>query len=144
MKDYSQSHKKIPIHFLKNPIHLLSLGFGSGLSPKAPGTLGTLAAIPLYLLLSNLDITWYLVSTLVICVFGIWACGYTSDALNVHDHPGIVIDEFAGLLITMIAVPLNVYTLLVGFLLFRLFGVFYPISATAVLHFFFVLYDLSI
>lgn len=126
MKDYSQPNKKIPLRYLKNPVHLLSLGFGSGLSPKAPGTMGTLAAIPLYLLLASLDWQWYLLLTLVISVLGIGFCAYTSAALDVHDHPGIVIDEFAGFLITMIAVPLNLVTLIMGFLLFRLFDIIKP------------------
>ena len=126
MKDYSQPNRKIPPSYLKNPVHFLSLGFGSGLSPKAPGTMGTLAAIPLYLLLATLDLQWYLLITLLITLVGIGFCSYTSNALQVHDHPGIVIDEFAGFLITMIAVPLNLYTLLLGFILFRLFDIIKP------------------
>ncbi|MFW2372099.1 MAG: phosphatidylglycerophosphatase A [Gammaproteobacteria bacterium] len=126
MKDYSHPNRKIPPSYLKNPVHFLSLGFGSGLSPKAPGTMGTLAAIPLYLLLATLDLEWYLLITLLISILGIWFCGYTSAALKVHDHPGIVIDEFAGFLITMIAVPLNLYTLVLGFMLFRLFDIIKP------------------
>ena len=126
MKNYSLPKKKIPASYLKNPVHLLSLGFGSGLSPKAPGTMGTLAAIPLYLLLARLDLQWYLLITLLLTVLGVWFCAYTSAALEVHDHPGIVIDEFAGFLITMIAVPLNLYTLVLGFMLFRLFDIIKP------------------
>lgn len=126
MKDYSQSVRKIPAGYLKHPVHLLSLGFGSGLSPKAPGTIGTLAAIPLYLLLSLLELEWYLLATLVISLLGVWTCAVTSSALDVHDHPGIVIDEFAGFLITMVAVPLSIYTLILGFLLFRLFDILKP------------------
>lgn len=126
MKDYSQPQKKIPISFLSNPVHFISLGFGSGLSPKAPGTMGTLAAVPLYLLLTLLDFQWYVLVTLLVSVLGIWACDYTSRALEVHDHPGIVIDEFAGFLITMIAVPLSIFSLFYGFLLFRLFDIVKP------------------
>jgi len=126
MKDYSQPNRKISPSFLKHPVHFLSLGFGSGLSPKAPGTMGTLAAIPVYLLLATLDLHWYLLVTLLISILGIWFCSYTSRALQVHDHPGIVIDEFAGFLVTMIAVPLNLYTLVLGFMLFRLFDIIKP------------------
>ena len=126
MKDYRQPSKKIPASYLKNPVHLISLGYGSGLSPKAPGTMGTLAAIPLYLLLATLDLQWYLLFTLLLTLSGVWFCAYTSAALEVHDHPGIVIDEFAGFLITMIAVPFNLYTVILGFMLFRLFDIVKP------------------
>jgi len=119
-------HKTIPPAYLKNPLHLVALGFGSGLVPKAPGTFGTLAAIPLYLLLSLLSLNAYLVAVLVICIIGVYLCGYTSRSLQVHDHPGIVIDEFAGFLITMIAVPRSWQWLLAGFILFRLFDIIKP------------------
>ena len=121
-----KSKKIIPASFLKNPIHFVSLGFGSGLAPKAPGTFGTIAAIPVYLLLSNLSIVWYLLATLLVSLLGIAACQYTSDKLNVHDHPGIVIDEIAGYLITMIAAPVNVLWIITGFILFRIFDILKP------------------
>ena len=103
-----KSTRKLPVSLLKNPLHFLALGFGSGLSPKAPGTLGTLAAIPLYLLIqSHATLEIYILICLLISVLGVFICDYTSQALKVHDHPGIVIDEFAGFFITMIAVPLS-------------------------------------
>lgn len=119
-------HRTIPPSYLKNPLHLLALGFGSGLAPKAPGTFGTLAAIPLYLLLSLLSLNAYLIALLVITIIGVYVCAYTSRSLGVHDHPGIVIDEFAGLLITMIAVPVSWQWLLAGFVLFRFFDIIKP------------------
>jgi phosphatidylglycerophosphatase A len=111
---------------LRNPLHLLSLGFGSGLAPVAPGTLGTLFAIPPYLLLSQLPFTWYLLAVLLAFVAGIYLCGYTSAALGVHDHSGIVWDEFVGFWITMIAVPADWQWILAGFVLFRLFDIVKP------------------
>ena len=122
-----KSNCKIPAHLLKNPLHFLSLGFGSGLSPKAPGTMGTIAAIPVYLLLqATTALDLYLVVTFVITLLGIYLCAYTSRALKVHDHPGIVIDEIAGFLITMIAVPFSWQTILAGFILFRIFDILKP------------------
>lgn len=121
-----KSKKIIPIRFLRNPIHFLALGFGSGLMPKAPGTFGTLAAIPVYYLLKDLSLIQYLLFVLTVFLAGIYICQYTSDALKVHDHPGIVIDEFAGYFITMIAVPISWQSILIGFLLFRLFDIFKP------------------
>ena len=117
---------KLPPSLLKNPLHLLSLGFGSGLSPKAPGTMGTLFAIPPYLLLAQLDLLWYLVAVVIAFGVGVYLCGYTSRALGVHDHSGIVWDEFVGYWVTMLAAPPGWQWILVGFVLFRLFDVVKP------------------
>ena len=112
---------------LKNPLHFFALGFGSGLSPKAPGTFGTLAAVPLVWLLSfYLPLTTYALVTIVACLAGIWICGKTAEDMQVHDDSSIVWDEVAGLLITMWAVPLSWQTMLLGFLLFRFFDILKP------------------
>ena len=117
---------KIPPCLLRNPLHFLSLGFGSGLSPFAPGTFGTLAAVPLYLLLAQLPLAYYLLAVLAAFAIGVYLCGYTSAALGEHDHSGIVWDEFVGFWITMIAVPATWQWILAGFVLFRLFDIFKP------------------
>lgn len=117
---------KVPFSYLKNPLHFLSLGFGSGLMPKAPGTFGTLAAIPVYILLSQTELWLFLLVTLLITLVGIYLCSYTSRALGVHDHSSIVIDEVAGFLVTMIAVPFAWQWIVLGFLLFRLFDILKP------------------
>jgi phosphatidylglycerophosphatase A len=111
---------------LRNPVHLLSLGFGSGLAAKAPGTFGTLAAVPLYLLLSDVSLPIYLAVVVLGALLGIWLCGYTAHRLGEHDHPSIVWDEFVGYFITMIAAPAGWSWLLLGFLLFRLFDILKP------------------
>lgn len=111
---------------LKNPIHFLALGFGSGLAAKAPGTFGTLAAIPVYLLLAQLPLAWYLAVTLVCVIAGIYICDKAAKDMGVHDHGAIVWDEVAGLLITMIAAPAGILWLAVGFVLFRLFDILKP------------------
>ena len=116
----------IPAALLKNPIHFLSLGFGSGLMPKAPGTFGTLAAIPVYLLMVNLSVLIYSLVVLVLFALGVYLCQKTTDELKVHDHSGIVFDEIVGFLITMIAVPLTWQWILAGFILFRLFDIVKP------------------
>jgi phosphatidylglycerophosphatase A len=117
---------KIPARLLRNPLHLLSLGLGSGLAPVAPGTWGTLVAVPLYLLLARLPLTYYLVAVVLAFIAGVYLCGYTSAALGVHDHSGIVWDEFVGFWITMIAVPATWQWILAGFVLFRLFDIVKP------------------
>lgn len=111
---------------LRNPAHLLSFGFGSGLAPRAPGTFGTLAAVPVYWLLSGLSLPLYLALTALAALLGIWLCGYTARRLGEHDHPSIVWDEFVGYFITMIAAPAGWQWLLLGFVLFRLFDILKP------------------
>ncbi|MGB1110320.1 MAG: phosphatidylglycerophosphatase A [Gammaproteobacteria bacterium] len=111
---------------LKRPSALLAFGFGSGLSPKAPGTVGTVAAVPFWLLLAQLNVTGQLMVIALAFVFGVWICDRTGKWLGVHDHGGIVWDEFVGLWITLIAVPLTWQTLLLGFVLFRFFDIIKP------------------
>ncbi len=111
---------------LTSPVHFLAFGFGSGLAPFAPGTFGTLAAIPLYLLMQGLSLPLYLLITAIVCVVGIWICGKSSELLGVHDHSGIVWDEFAGYFITMIAAPAGWIWIIIGFALFRLFDIWKP------------------
>ncbi|MDQ5767269.1 phosphatidylglycerophosphatase A family protein [Thiothrix subterranea] len=109
-----------------SPVHFLAFGFGSGLSPFAPGTAGTLAAIPLYLLLVQLPLWGYVAVLLAMSLVGIWICGESSRRLGVHDHGGIVWDEFAGFLLTMLAAPTGWVWIVVGFFLFRLFDIWKP------------------
>ena len=111
---------------LRNPLHLLSFGLGSGLSPVAPGTCGTLAAIPPYLLLAQLPLPWYLLAVALAFAAGVYLCGYTSRALGVHDHGSIVWDEFVGFWVTMIALPATWQWIIAGFVLFRLFDIVKP------------------
>lgn len=111
---------------LSNPIHCLAFGFGSGLAPKAPGTFGTLMAVPFYWVLASTSL--YIYGLLVLAAFfvGVYLCGKTADDLGVHDHPGIVWDEFVGFWITMFAAPAGVVWVFIGFLLFRLFDIWKP------------------
>jgi phosphatidylglycerophosphatase A len=111
---------------LANPIHFLALGFGSGLLPKAPGTYGTLAAIPLYLLLAPTSMSTYLTIVIIMSVAGIYICGKAAKDAGVHDHGAIVWDEIVGFLITMFMVPLSWQSIVVGFILFRVFDIFKP------------------
>ena len=94
--------------------------------PFAPGTFGTLVAIPFYLLIAQLDVPYYLAFILFAFGLGVYLCQYTSAALGVHDHSGIVWDEFVGFWITMIAVPVTWQWIVAGFVLFRLFDIVKP------------------
>ena len=109
-----------------NPIQFLAFGFGSGLAPRAPGTFGTLAAVPIYWLVADWSLLEYSALILVTAVLGIWICGAASRQLNVHDHPGIVWDEFVGYWITMWAVPVDWVWILAGFVVFRVFDIAKP------------------
>ncbi len=115
-----------PSTILRSPVHFLAFGFGTGLAKKAPGTWGTLAAVPIYLAISSLHPMAYLAITVLVCGVGVWLCAASSKALGVHDHPGIVWDEIAGFLITMIAVPASWFSVILGFALFRLFDIWKP------------------
>jgi phosphatidylglycerophosphatase A len=107
-------------------LHLLSLGFGTGLVPKLPGTAGTVVGVVLFLPLQYLPWQYYLAVTLVMFVAGIWLCGRTADRLGVHDHPAIVWDEIVGYLVTMCLAPPGWMWLLAGFILFRIFDIWKP------------------
>ena len=111
---------------LRSPTLLLAFGFGSGLSSKAPGTLGSLAAIPIWLLLIKLPIALYWVAVLLATVTGIYICGRAAAKLGVHDHSGIVWDEFVGLWIAMAFLPPTIGSIICGFILFRFFDIVKP------------------
>jgi phosphatidylglycerophosphatase A len=115
-----------PASVFRNPIHFLAFGFGSGAAPFAPGTFGTLAAVPLYLLFAQLPMGWYLLLLIATFGIGIYLCERTANDLGVHDHGGIVWDEFVGYWITMVAAPPEWWWLVVGFVLFRFFDILKP------------------
>lgn len=117
---------RIPASIWRNPIHFLAFGLGSGAAPKAPGTFGTALAVVLYLLLPAMVWWQYLIFLLISFVFGVWICGRTSKDLGVHDHGGIVWDEFVGYWLTMFMAPAGWIWLLLGFILFRLLDIFKP------------------
>lgn len=107
-------------------VHFLAFGFGSGAVPVAPGTFGTLAAIPVYLLLATLPLPLYLLTLAGTFGLGIYLCGQTARDMKAHDHGGIVWDEFVGYWICMTALPLHWGWMIAGFLLFRLFDIAKP------------------
>ena len=120
-------HPSIPASVVfSHPIHILAFGFGSGLLPKAPGTYGTLACIPLFWLMADLSLINYLIITGLVCLSGFYICGWSAEKLKVHDHPGIVWDEIAGFLITMVGFSFHWSNVLLGFILFRIFDILKP------------------
>ncbi len=116
----------IPVSLLKNPIYCLALGFGAGLSPRAPGTAGTvIALLPAWWLLGySMPIRLTLV--IILFVFGIWICGKTALQLDRHDHPAIVFDEVVGYLASCLILPASAGWLIFSFILFRFFDIVKP------------------
>lgn len=111
---------------LKRPVHFLAFGFGAGLMPHAPGTFGTLVAVPIYLLIMQLSVPAYLAVLAAMTVVGVWVCDRTTVDLGVHDHGGIVWDEMVGYLLTLTAVPPTWWNIVLAFVLFRVFDIAKP------------------
>lgn len=110
----------------QNPIYFIAFGFGSGLSPIAPGTCGTLAAIPIYWLLSSCSFPVYVLVTCAAFILGVKVSDIVSRELGEHDYQGIVWDEIVGYLLTMLMVPKGLWWVIAGFILFRLFDIWKP------------------
>ncbi len=117
---------RLPGIRMRNPVHFLALGFGLGLAPKAPGTFGTLAALPFFLLMADLSVPVYLGILLVMALVGIYLCDRTARDMGEHDHPAIVWDEVVGMLIATLCLPAGWGWLLAAFLAFRFFDVLKP------------------
>ena len=115
---------------LKNTHHMIALGFGAGLYKKAPGTLGTLVAIPFFLAINKVDIYLQLLFAVMVFILGILSSNITSKSLKLKDPSCIVIDEIAAFLFLLILINPNVYQLIYAFILFRIFDIWkpYPIS----------------
>ena len=107
-------------------VHFLAFGLGSGAAPKAPGTFGTLAAVPFYFLMADLPLFYYALVCAFAFVLGCYLCDVASKALGVHDHGGIVWDEFVGYWLAMFAAPDGLEWVLIGFVLFRVFDIWKP------------------
>ncbi len=110
----------------QDPVYFIAFGFGSGLMPVAPGTWGTLAALPLYLLMMNTHWGIYLFLTLAAFILGVRVSDKVSKDLGVHDYKGIVWDEVVGYLLTMFMAPQGLSWMILGFVLFRIFDIWKP------------------
>jgi phosphatidylglycerophosphatase A len=112
---------------LASPAGWIACGFGSGLTPKAQGTFGSLAAILPWLLLRGLSLPTWVVIIVVAFAIGVWACDVAGRSIGVDDHRSLVWDEFVGLWITLLPALLAPWwAVLAGFALFRLFDVWKP------------------
>jgi phosphatidylglycerophosphatase A len=111
---------------LTDPVHILAFGFGTGLSPVAPGTVGSLVGVLLAWLTLDLGLPLQLGVAAAISLSGIWICGESARRIGVHDHGGIVWDEIAGMYITLLAAPPTVAGWILAFVLFRAFDIAKP------------------
>jgi phosphatidylglycerophosphatase A len=114
---------------LSTPAGWLACGFGSGLTPVAQGTFGSLASLLPWLLLRDLPLPAYLLVLLAGFGVGAWACDGAGRALGVADHRSIVWDEFIGqwiALLPLLLMPAPWWSIIAGFALFRLFDVWKP------------------
>lgn len=116
----------IPAAVWRDPLYFAAFGLGSGAMPFAPGTFGTLLAIPFYLLLRPFPLSAYLTFVILFIIFSAWISDRISREIHTHDHPGMCIDEFAGFFVTMIGAPAGWIWVVLGFLLFRLFDIWKP------------------
>jgi phosphatidylglycerophosphatase A len=107
-------------------ILLLATGLGVGYSPLAPGTLGTLVAIPVYYFLSNIPSPLYEITLVGFLSLSVWVSGNAEIFFRKRDDQRIVIDEIMGFLITMLWVPKTVHFVIIGFFLFRFFDILKP------------------
>jgi phosphatidylglycerophosphatase A len=124
--DSDRDRRKLGLKSLADPVHFFALGFGSGLAPVAPGTFGSIVGVLFALIVAPLG-PWAAGGlTLLACLLGIWICGASASRLGVHDHPSIVWDEIAGMMIAMLAAPPVGWGYLLAFALFRLFDIWKP------------------
>jgi len=112
---------------LSHPARLVAFGFGAGLAPVAPGTWGTLLALPVFLLVSpRLEPVEFLLMLLALFALGVWACDVTGRSLGNSDHGGMVWDETVAFLLVLFFTPAGLHWQALAFLIFRLFDILKP------------------
>jgi phosphatidylglycerophosphatase A len=112
-----------------SPLTWIASGLGAGLSPIAPGTAGSAVGLILFLPLIPLPLVWQIVATVAVTLLGVWASTVTARRLAAKDPGFVVVDEVAGMWITLLAVPLSWGAALAGFFLFRAMDVVKPFPA---------------
>ena len=111
---------------IRNPMHLVACGFGSGFVPKIPGTAGTLVGIPIVLLMQLLPVLGQWLAVVLMFLVGCYVCEYSARALNLGDPGAIVWDEITGFCVAMMLVPVSVLNIVIAFILFRVFDIAKP------------------
>ena len=112
---------------VRHPAHLVALGFGTGLSPVAPGTIGTLVAFPIaWFLNSHAGTAAWLIAIVAVALVGGWCAQITGRDLRVADHGAIVIDEIAAFLFVLFLAGNSTIRQIAAFVLFRVFDIVKP------------------
>jgi phosphatidylglycerophosphatase A len=122
----SEPGKNLARQVMTDPVHILAFGFGTGLAPVAPGTVGSLVGVLLAWLTLDLGLITQIGCAVAISAAGIWICGESARRLGIHDHGGIVWDEIAGMYIVLIVAPTTVLAWILAFGLFRAFDIVKP------------------
>jgi phosphatidylglycerophosphatase A len=120
------ARKNIAKQVLTDPVHILAFGFGTGLAPIAPGTVGSLLGVGLAWLTLDLGLMTHIGIGVGLFLAGIWICGESARRIGVHDHGGIVWDEICGMYLTLLVAPPQLSAWILGFLLFRGFDIVKP------------------
>lgn len=120
--------KRVRHHELiwRDPICFIATGFGVGAFPYMPGTIATIAAIPLYLMLVQLGWWWYGVIVVLMTLLGVYVCQYANQLFGTDDHPAAVWDEYVGYLVAMFGVPVHGLAIVLGFVIFRFLDIVKP------------------
>lgn len=127
MADKTSAGIQARLIHLTDPVQCLALGFGAGLSRHAPGTVGSLLALLFYVLfLHDFSLSSYIVWIVCTLSLGVVICDYSGRVLGAKDHPAIVWDEFVGMWVALIGLPLQWQWLLLAFVLFRVLDIFKP------------------
>ena len=126
MRPILEQDREIRQAALRTPAGFLAFGFGSGLAGFAPGTMGTLVAVPFAFLMKQLPLLWFWPLLAALFLIGIYLCGVTAKRLGKHDPGGIVWDEMVGYWLTVAFIPAQWPWLLAAFILFRLFDILKP------------------
>lgn len=112
---------------ISHPAHFIALGFGTGLAPVAPGTVGTLLGFPIYVLLAHfLSPPEVFAAGIALFALGVWACGRTGRDMGIADHSGMVWDEVAAFVLILVMTPPGPWWWALAFFAFRFFDVLKP------------------
>ena len=122
----SAGEENLARRVFRDPVHVLAFGFGTGLSPVAPGTAGSLLGVALAWISFDAGMTIRLGIAAGLVVAGVWICGVSARRLGIHDYGGIVWDEIAGMYVTLLVAPPLPADWLLGFGLFRAFDIVKP------------------